>query len=115
MVCTFGNYRVEAANLVDNRRQAVVVNKLGISENARCLTEKTFDGLPVGLYLVDKFVLRIQKAQTVIIGFAEKLHAAGVGQLFECGQYLRRKPFELFEQNACDAIGYFKFSLVFFE
>ena len=57
--------------------------------------------------------LGIQKSQTVVISFAEKFHAAGVGQLLERGQYLRRKLFELLKQYAGDAIGYLEFSLVF--
>ena len=67
----------------------------------------------MGFYLLYKFSLGIQKSQTVVISFAEKFHAAGVGQLLECGQYLRRKLFELLKQNAGDAIGYFKLSPVF--
>jgi hypothetical protein len=67
----------------------------------------------VGLYLFNKFILRIQKTQTMMISFAKILDAACGGQLFECSKDFRRKLFELFEQNACYAIGDFKFTPVF--
>jgi hypothetical protein len=113
VVCAFGNYRIEAANLVNDGGQTVVVNKLGVSEDARRLTKEMLNSPPVGLYLVDKLISGIQRSQTVVISFAEKFHTAGVSQLLERGQYLRRELFELLKQNACNTIGYFKLSSVF--
>jgi hypothetical protein len=50
----------------------------------------------------------------VVISFSEKLHAAGSGQLLECGYYLWRIQLELLQQYTGDAIGYLKSSPVFF-
>jgi hypothetical protein len=54
--------------------------------------------------LRDKFVAGVKKAQTVVVGLGEKLHAARAGKGIEGAEDLRGVSGKLFEQNACDAV-----------
>ena len=109
MVCAFGDYRIEAANLVDDKRQAVVINKLGVSEDARHLTKVLFDGLPVGLYLFYKLILGIQKSQAVMVSFADKF-AAWINAVNGCGNVVNLfMDYETFGEHQWEDTGIFNF------
>jgi hypothetical protein len=114
MVGTLRKDRVEAADFIDKPRQIIIVNKFGVSKNSWCLAKKSFNGLFVILHLLRKFIFGIEEAQAVIIRFRKKLDAAGIGKLFKAVEDLGCVFFELFENNTCYAVGYFKFAVILF-
>ena len=113
VVGAFGDYRVESLHRLNKTRKRIIVNQLGIPENFRLLAEKILYHRAVLIDLLDKFVLRLQKAQAVIISFAEKFHTPCPGQGVECAYHFRRILLELLEQTAGYAVGNPEFAFVF--
>jgi hypothetical protein len=59
IICSFYQYRVEAAQPVNQRGQIIVVDKLGVSENAGRLAKKLLDSLLVRFNLFDELIYRV--------------------------------------------------------
>jgi hypothetical protein len=97
VVCAFGEDGVKAAELLNDCRQVVVVDKLRVPEDAGFLVEQFSNGLSMSLYLLNELIAGIEEAETMVVGFGEKFHAAGFGQGLKTGENLGGTGLKLFE------------------
>ena len=113
MVRALADDRVEAAHRLDERRQVVIVDKLGISEDTRRLAEKLLHRLDVLVDLRRELVAGIEEAQAVIIGLRQKLDTARPRKGIEGAEDFGRVCRKLFEQDARNAVSDLEPAVVF--
>jgi hypothetical protein len=94
-------------------RQIIVVYQLGVSKHFGPLAKKPFHHIAVLFYLLGKFMPRVEKAQTVIVGLSQKFNTAGLSKGMKGTQNFRAELLELLQQRTGDTVSNFESTLVF--
>ena len=111
VIRAFGQNRV-IAHVLHGLGERVVVDKLGIAEDAWPHAEKGLDALVVQGHLFAEFFGGIEEGQRMVIGFGKQLHAARFHQFPEALDDLGRVALELVERGAGNGEAHLEAALV---
>jgi hypothetical protein len=104
MVRAFTEDGVETTHRLNERREVVIIDKLGISEDTGRLTEKLLNPLDMLIDLGRELIAGIEETQAVVIGLRQEFDAAGSRKSIEGAEDFGRVHFKLFEQDARNAV-----------
>ena len=102
-------------HLGDVLGEFVVVDELGVAEEGGCLAEEVLDLPGVHVNLAVELVAGVDEGEGVVVGLADELAAAGVGELFEEVDDIGAPGLELVEADAGDGVGDAEVALVAFD
>ena len=108
---TLGEDGVET-HLVHLRAYAVGIDELGVAESLGLHAEVFLDGGLVLEHLMLELGLGRKGCERMVIGLAEELHAAGLGQCAEAVDDLRSVAVELLERRTSDGEGDLELALL---
>ena len=111
VACTFCEHGL-VAHLIHKFTDGVVINELRIAESGGLYAEEFLDLGGVLCHLLLELGVRAKRCKGVIVGFGQKLYAAGGGKGLEAVNYLRSEPLELVQGAAGDGVSDLELPLV---